>query len=194
MGQRRPCAQVLGGAGVKVNYSIPMSMMGHEAPIAAAELAASTPRGAIVEVGVFRGGCAYYLAEVARARGDQIHLFDTFSGIPFKDAIDHDPVGAFSCGVDDVRKIIPDAVFHVGIFPGTLPDNLTDIAFVHSDCDQYRSVKAVIDNLWPRIVPGGILAFDDMDTPGGEAAIREAFSAGRLIPSAAGSHRVYVRK
>ena len=166
---------------MKVNYSIPMSMMGHEAPIAAAELAASTPRGAIVEVGVFRGGCAYYLAEVARARGDQIHLFDTFSGIPFKDAVDRDPVGAFSCGVDQVRRIIPDAVFHVGIFPETMPVDMEPLAFVHVDCDQYESVKACIDVLWPRLITGGVMLFDDFNAlDGATLIVKQSFSESQL--------------
>ena len=49
-------------------------------------LAGSVPAGHFVEVGVFRGGTAWHLAQLT---GDdrELHLFDTFSGMPFADAL-----------------------------------------------------------------------------------------------------------
>jgi O-methyltransferase len=141
-----------------------------------AQIARWTPPGCFVEVGVYKGGSAWFLAEVARSRGSKLHLFDTFSGIPFADSKDDNGVGDFGdTSVNEVRALIPDAVFHVGVFPLTLPDDLNNIAFVHCDCDQYQSVRSVIRRLWPRMVPGGIMVFDDMDTAGGNRAITEAF-------------------
>ena len=142
---------------------------------ALAELARQAPAGCFVEVGVYRGGTAWHLAQIARERRVSLHLFDTFTGMPFADPEDQDDAGSFGeTSLAEVRAAIPDAMFHVGVFPSTLPVALTGIAFLHCDCDQYRSVSAVIRELWPRMVPGGIAAFDDVDTPGGRRAIREA--------------------
>jgi O-methyltransferase len=140
------------------------------------QLAATAPPGCFVEVGVYQGGSAWHLANVARDQGRLLHLFDTFSGHPFADKDDTNKAGDFGdTDAEAVRKAVPDATLYIGVFPDTLPSWLTNIAFVHCDCDQYQSVGSVIDELWPRMVAGGIMAFDDMDTHGGEKAIRETF-------------------
>jgi O-methyltransferase len=152
----------------------PRSVIHPEHLAAMVDLARQTPAGCFVEVGVYRGGSAWWLATVSRKRGEKLHLFDTFTGMPFADAVDQDAIGSFGdTTLSGVLAAIPDAVFHVGVFPETLT-NLGKIAFVHCDCDQYRSVAAVIRELWPRLVPGGIVVFDDVDTPGGRRAISEA--------------------
>ena len=155
----------------------PRSLMGEFHLSDLESLARSTPAGhAIVEVGVYQGGSAWYLAKVARDRGDDLHLFDTFTGIPFHDPNDTNRTGEFGdTSLEAVQAAIPTAYFHVGIFPETMPSDLTSVAFVHCDCDQYRSVRAVIAKFWPILVPGGVIAFDDMDTRGGSTAIKEAF-------------------
>jgi len=130
----------------------------------------------IVEVGVYKGGSAWYLANAARARGCALHLFDTFTGIPFQDPEDENYIGKFGdTSQQAVAALIPDALFHVGLFPQTMPADLTSVSFVHCDCDQYRSVKAVIEVFWPLLTPGGIMAFDDIYTTGGKRAILEVF-------------------
>lgn len=154
----------------------PDSLIGENRAAMLAELAASTPPGHFVEVGVYKGGSAWWLARVARERGCELHLFDTFTGIPFHDPDDSNGTGDFAdTSVDAVKAAIPDASFHIGIFPDTLPDDLRNVAFIHCDCDQYRSVKSVIERMWPLVVPGGVMAFDDVDTNGGKRAISEAF-------------------
>lgn len=146
-----------------------------------ADTAAATPPGCFVEVGVYRGGSALLLYDVARnlsADIRDIHLFDTFCGIPYADKIDHHHPGEFN-GTDYLpilQRLMPDAVFHVGIFPDTLTNDIQDIAFAHIDCDQYRSVRDCIACLWPRIVPGGIMWFDDFSAlEGARAAVTEQF-------------------
>ena len=154
----------------------PVAILDPNALVRTIELARRTPEGCFVEVGVYRGGSAWPLAELARERGVKLHLFDTFTGIPFHRQDDTNRTGEFGdVSVADVQSAIPDAVFHVGIFPETLPDDLQNIAFVHCDCDQYDSVSAVIDKLWPRMVPDGIMVFDDWNTHLGRQAILERF-------------------
>ena len=133
------------------------------------------PNGPVVEVGVYRGGSA--LALSSELRGRELHLFDTFKGIPEKtphlDGID---VGHFSdVSLDEVKALLPFAHFHVGFFPDTLPDDLTDLSFVHIDCDQYETCKNAIEKLWPRLLPGGVMAFDDYPFQGIKKAIHDYF-------------------
>lgn len=142
------------------------------------EIVRETPIGhAMAEVGVYKGGSAWWIAKVADERAVPLHLFDTFAGIPWEEHDDSNRIGEFNAGgAEDVQDAMPNAHLHVGIFPDTLPPSgMETLSFVHSDCDQYYSVRAVIDLLWPRIVPGGVMAFDDMDTNGGRKAILETF-------------------
>ena len=140
------------------------------------QLARKSPPGRFCEVGVYKGGSAWPLAALARERGVSLHLFDTFTGIPFEAPGDSNRKGEFGdTSAETVQAALPDANLHVGVFPDTLPAWLDDIAFVHCDCDQYASVRAVIDTLWPRMVPGAVMVFDDMNTTGGIRAITETF-------------------
>lgn len=143
-----------------------------------ASLAATAPPGNFVEVGVYKGGSAFWLAKVASEQRRALHLFDTFTGHPHALPTDTNGLGEFSdTSVEAVQAAVPSAIIHAGIFPATLPhgDVLNPLAFVHCDCDQYQSVRDVINVLFPMLVPGGIMAFDDMDTHGGKTAIMEVF-------------------
>ena len=131
--------------------------------------------GCFVEVGVYKGGTAWHLAELARKQKRELHLFDTFTGIPERIHDDSHKVGDFAdTSFEMVREAIPDAIYHVGIFPNTLPFHMPAIAFAHIDCDQYMSTHAAIARL-PLMV-GGIMLFDDYDcTVGATRAVKEAF-------------------
>ena len=148
-------------------------------------LAKTAPEGSFVEVGVFHGGSAQKLYEVAVSQGRYLHLFDTFSGTPVFDSrydkhkideefADHD-------APERIRTLMPLADLHVGVYPETHPENLGEVAFIHCDCDQYASYRAVIDNLWPLVVDGGILLFDDYPYLGGaKKAVEESFEVAKL--------------
>lgn len=128
------------------------------------------PLGCAVEIGVYQGGSAY------RLKNRVLHLFDTFTGIPERADIDMIGVGEFSdTSVDKVREFLPHAIFHVGKFPDTLTDDVKDIGFLHIDCDQYETCKSALDLLTPRMVKGGIIAFDDYPFPGIQKAIHDKF-------------------
>ena len=145
------------------------------------DLAAGTPPGCFVEVGVYKGGSAYFLMAVAVQQGRKLHLYDTFAGMPFADPeIDKEHnIGDFAdTSVEEVRAAVPDAIYHVGVFPDTFSP-IGPIAFVHVDCDQYQSVYDCIDVLWRDMVPGAIMVFDDYEhTSGARKAIDDA-----LLPS-----------
>lgn len=157
------------------------------------EAARRAPPGDLVEVGVYKGGSASGLMDVAREQGRRLFLFDTFTGIPIADAeVDRHKVGDFGdTSLDAVRAALPDAIFKPGIFPGTLTDDVGPIALAHVDCDQHASVSACCTTLAARMVEGGVMVFDDYDVlPGAKQAVEEAF-AGRVVISPRGKARVY---
>lgn len=155
--------------------------------------AGAVPAGAFAEVGVYEGGTAWHLLQICRRQGRALHLFDTFTGLPVADAIDRHGVGEFAGNEAAVRAALPDAVFHVGVFPDTLPADTGPLAFVHVDCDQHRSVAACIDRLWPLLVPGGVMWFDDYGAlEGARVAVDACFPAEKLLHAPEG--RRFVRK
>ena len=69
--------------------------------------------------------------------------------------------------------------FHAGCFPDTAT-GLGDkrFAFVHVDADIYCSVHDACEFFYPRLVPGGVIVFDDYgfpSCPGARAAVDEFF-------------------
>ncbi len=157
------------------------------------DIAAHAPPGAFVEFGVYRGGSALKLAAVARAQNRPLYLYDTFTGIPFKDEIDSHAVGDFrDTDVAGVRAAIPDAVVVQGLFPESLID-MRPIAFVHVDADQYRSVKAACEVFPPLMVDGGLMLFDDYGClKGATAAVHEHFRGFERTRHGKALVRIYV--
>lgn len=129
---------------------------------ALAQAASTAPNGNIVELGVYQGGSALFLAAIAR-KNRELHLFDTFCGIPNGTKEDGEDWGDFSdCNVEKVKELIPDAHYHIGKFPDTFKDvKLGNIAFIHADGDLYHSMKCIKTHLWNSIVEGGMIYIDD---------------------------------
>lgn len=142
--------------------------------------------GDFAEVGVYRGGTAYLLAHVAGDARRELHLFDTFAGMPETDsARDLHAAGDFAdTSVEAVRSFVgsaPHVVFHVGLFPATTTE-LSGRAFalVHVDVDIARSVEDCCEFFYERLVPGGVMVFDDYgfrSCPGAKSAVDAFFSA-----------------
>jgi len=149
------------------------------------KLASGLPPGDFAEVGVYRGGSASVLYAVALMQGRTLHLFDTFTGTPFfTEGLDRhriDDEFADARAADRIRRELPLANLYVGIYPETHPDTLGPLAFVHCDCDQYLSYRAVIDRMWPLVVPGGAMLFDDYPyLEGAKRAVEESFDVSEL--------------
>lgn len=147
-------------------------------------------KGDIAEVGVFRGGTAVYLCENRGPR--QVHLFDTFKGIP---SVSHkDPnykVGDFASTEEDVAKYIDkqknDGIFlRKGVFPptdvvglgGTLRMGQYDFqrwSLVHLDVDTYDSTYNCLVHFDNWVVQGGIIVVHDYDCASGVMQAVHAF-------------------
>jgi predicted O-methyltransferase YrrM len=139
-----------------------------------------TPPGAFIEVGIYTGGSASVLTEIAQRQNRQIFLYDTFEGLPYSSHGDTHQVGEF-CYADyeHIKNSLPYATVTRGIFPESAVD-MPDIAFAHLDVDQYESYVGCINYLKPRMVPGGIMWFDDYELPGAKQAIDELIGAEKL--------------
>lgn len=126
--------------------------------------------GAAAEIGVYKGGTALLLSEVFR-RVKKLYLFDTFEGMPeCSDKDNFCTKGMFSdTSLESVRTFVGtvgDVEFFQGVFPQTVPAEADGVfSFVHVDVDIYQSVKDCVDYFWPRLVPGGIMVFDDYGFP-----------------------------
>jgi O-methyltransferase len=148
--------------------------------IRSAVLATAKLQGDIAEVGVFRGGTARVICE---AKGDrELHLFDTFEGLPEPDAIDSAfQKGQYACSLENVRGYLsefPGVHFYKGYFPGT-GEAARDRVFscVHLDVDLYSSTLQAIDFFYPRMAAGGIMiSHDYVAFPGVRQAFDEFFS------------------
>lgn len=142
--------------------------------------------GDVAEVGVYRGGTACLLGKVFNASGDKpLHLFDTFAGLPDTDAAkDQHHRGDFGdASLDEVRRFLGglrNINFYQGLFPQTAgPVADRRFCMVHSDVDIYPSTKATCEFFYPRLVPGGVIAFDDYglsSCPGVISAVDEFFA------------------
>jgi Macrocin-O-methyltransferase (TylF) len=162
----------------------PPSVVGLDSIASMVALAEASPPGCFVEVGVYKGGTAWHLARVAREQGRALHLFDTFTGIPHRDVEDNEHhIGDFGdTSFETVKAAIPDAIFHIGTFPESMPKAwLSAIAFVHVDCDQYRGINAAIQLFWSDMRDGSIMLFDDYgETSGCTKAVDQRFISGMI--------------
>lgn len=136
------------------------------------------PEGAVVEVGVYRGGSLYEM--VTRYPGRTYHAFDTFSGLPEKtEGVDLHRVGDFGdSNYEDVKWLFSDklnVVLHRGFFPKDFPDfNPGPLALIHIDVDMFESTRACLMFAHQHLVSGGIIVCDDYSaptTPGAKFAV-----------------------
>jgi O-methyltransferase len=132
--------------------------------------------GAIVEVGVWRGGSGAIMATRAKALeiSDPVYLCDTWEGVVKTGKLDtyyrdgkHD---------DTSREIVEELVARLGldnvellqgVFPEQTGERVPDqtLRLCHVDVDVYQSAKDVFDWAWPRLSPGGVAVFDDYGFP-----------------------------
>ncbi|OPY35566.1 MAG: Macrocin-O-methyltransferase (TylF) [Methanoregula sp. PtaU1.Bin051] len=138
--------------------------------------------GDIAEVGVYRGGSAKI---ICAAKGDrQLHLFDTFEGLPKVDEVDAVwPFyeGKFAASFESVKNYLDNesnVSFYKGIFPDTSgPVADQTFSLVNLDVDTYESTKQCLHFFYSRMNPGGIIiSHDYLTAPGVRMAFDEFFT------------------
>ena len=147
------------------------------------------------ECGVYRGGTAILLNclldrfEPCSSR--LLHIFDTFSGTPAADpSIDiHKQYDFRGDALAIVQARLPN-VARVSAHPGVMPNTFASleanvIALAHIDVDIRQSVAGCCSFIYPRLVAGGFMVFDDYGfpkCPGARRAVDEFFSDKREFP------------
>lgn len=136
--------------------------------------------GDVAELGVLKGGTSKYLSNIAKDR--QIHIFDTFNGLPkyYISPLDGDMTeeSFADTHVDVVQRYLSDCN-NVRIYKGILPmalDNLEpkNFSFVFIDCVLYFSVYGSLLYFSDKIDKNGFIIVDDYgrdETPGVKIAV-----------------------
>jgi O-methyltransferase len=128
--------------------------------------------GAFLEVGVWRGGSGLLIAKRLRglAPDRRVYLCDTFEGIVKSGEKDNSVTDGMyaDTSAEGVRALAQEAgLTNVEVIKGIFPEAVASrfdkerFAFCHIDVDTYKSCEDSITWLWPRIVPFGIVIFDD---------------------------------
>lgn len=148
--------------------------------------------GSIVEMGVFLGKTLRALAEHCPEK--QCYGFDTFEGMPvesWKATDGHKPGDFNEADYEKVAQLMPENVTLCrGIFPESAKGIDPRVCFAHADFDLEKSMVDAIAWLMPRMVPGGMIVFDDWNKktmPGVDNAIKAA----GLKVTQAGKHQAY---
>ena len=143
--------------------------------------------GSIVECGVWRGGSmmAVALALLDLGVDDRdLHLFDTFTHMPFPGEKDFDHNGRHASeyydeaseaeafrylSFEEVQQNLhgtgypPERIHFVqGMVEDTIPGRAPErLALCRLDTDWYESTRHELVHLWPRLSAGGVLIIDD---------------------------------
>lgn len=139
--------------------------------------------GDVADCGAYRGATSLILRRLAPDK--HLHLFDTWSGTPFDDELCHHKKGEWAASLEDCRELVgrdSNTYYHPGIFPYDTPDYVKQLefCFVYVDMDTYQSTLDAINFFWPRLVPNGVLFFDDFGwhaCGGVQKAVREMFTS-----------------
>lgn len=153
--------------------------------------------GAVVEMGCAAGKTSLRVAAVLRLLGEgpgrPLHLYDTFAGFPEPAPEDEQPpdwrdrerphlvypAGGPAELFREWGDGLQPPVVHAGPFDPGAADHPDPIAFALLDGDMYRSLKASLKIVWPRLAPNGVALVHDYANrvwPGAYRAVSEHFS------------------
>ena len=137
--------------------------------------------GDIAEVGAYQGASAKLIAHAAHSKN--IHIFDTFDGLPplldIDRAVFHDK--QFAADFSDVSRYLssfPSVTLYKGMFPETAgPIASKRFSFVHLDVDLYQSTKDSLEFFYPRMSSVGVIISHDYLTAEGVTKAVDEFMA-----------------
>lgn len=129
--------------------------------------------GSLIEVGVWKGGTASVIAMAAKLSGQDcpIYLCENFRGVVKPTAADTHYRGGEHADSSKAKighylgEVFAIRGFRIldGIFPDETGAALTNeqFKFAHIDVDTHKSAGDAFDFIWPRLVAGGCVVFDD---------------------------------
>lgn len=132
--------------------------------------------GDILEVGVWRGGTGCLMAKKSQELKSplRVYLCDTFTGVV--KAGKEDSYYSGNEHKNSSEMVVNELISYLklnnililkGIFPDETQSLIADNKFklCHIDVDVYDSAKQVFLWVWPRMVNGGVVVFDDYGFP-----------------------------
>lgn len=147
--------------------------------------------GDLIETGVWRGGSCIFMKAVLSAYGEsnrKIFVADSFEGLPKPDekyAADkgdkHHIHSFLAVSKEQVQEnfrkygLLDDKVeFLKGWFKDTLPTApIKQLAIMRLDGDMYASTIDALENLYPKLSPGGFCIIDDYALPCCKSAVSD---------------------
>ncbi len=146
--------------------------------------------GDVVEFGCYVGTTSLFLQKTLLDSGQkrQLHVYDSFAGLPEKTAPDISPAGEqFKAGElratkAELIKNFQHAGLEIPHIHKAWFGNLTEadvpssISFAFLDGDYYSSIMDPLNLLWPRLTAGAVILIDDYQSeqlPGVEKAVTE---------------------
>lgn len=126
--------------------------------------------GDFVECGVYRGFCSHFLIEYLNfsATEKRFYLYDTFEGIPERHRAGSPvrPDGYRQAGLYEHVQARFAPYINVGVVKGIVPDCFSqscpeEISYLHLDMNSASAEVGALEFLFDRIVPGGMVVFDD---------------------------------
>lgn len=155
--------------------------------------------GDFIETGVWRGGASIFISlyNSMYKMDRKVFVADSFEGLPLPDTEKypadagdiHHTIDFLKVSLEEVRgnfdaydALTDDVVFLKGWFSDTLPENkeIDKIALLRFDGDMYGSTMDVLNNLYDKVVSGGIIIIDDYCLPNCIKAVTD-FRASRSI-------------
>lgn len=158
--------------------------------------------GAIIECGVFKGASLARLATFRQLLGGaaerRLIAFDTFASFP-EAGLEADrerrecfiaEAGANSITAEQLdavlrhKRLAENVEYVAGDICTTVPEYARtspdlQIALLHVDVDLYEPSVVILEELFPRLAPGGVLMLDDYGTFPGETRAVDEYLAGR---------------
>jgi hypothetical protein len=136
--------------------------------------------GDFIETGVWKGGASIFMklySDIYKLN-KKVFVADSFKGLPHpdiekypQDAGDtHHTIDFLKVSLDDVTNnfrayncLDENVTFLEGWFSDTLPNNksIEKISILRFDGDMYGSTMDVMNSLYDKVVPGGIVIIDD---------------------------------
>ena len=163
-------------------------------------------QGHYVECGCWKGLSSYIMCNYIKRydpsfAGNQYFVVDSFEGLSEPTEFDKItdlavageeketgfPAGGFAASLEEVKGNLSDFP-NIEYFKGWIPpvlDGLPEVTykFVHIDVDIYEPIHGSIQYFYPRLVPGGLIIFDDYGSlkwPGAKKAVDEYCEANNI--------------
>jgi len=150
--------------------------------------------GDFMECGIWRGGAGILMAGYLRIHGIEgrrVHLADSFEGLPEPTAeqdpdLSRDVYPQLAVSLQDVKRnfqkydlLGPNVEFIEGWFADSLPKApIQRLSLLRADGDLYSSTWEILENLYDKVSPGGVVIMDDYGVlPQCAQAVEEFFES-----------------